>query len=364
MNSNRTLIILLVVTVIAVLAAAVVVVQQQASVTSEIERTALFPDLDEEIGSVVALTVRSAEGEVVVRRAEAGWVVPAKHDYPADRARVREVLLALTRMEAVEPKTAQPELYERLGVSDPDRPGSRATLLSLRDAAGGTIAALLIGDRAPARGVYGRDRTGVDGRAYVRKAGDAQSWLALGVPDISADPDQWIDHNLLTLPRERIRRITISHPDGSTVRLFRDSPGEENFTIADLPRGRRAKTGMGPESTAAALSFLSFDDVKPAEDVDWSGATRTVYTAFDGLELTIRIKDGWAAFEAAYRIEVAEEGEGTVVLPSSPPDGEAEARRLNARYGGWAYKLPAYKVDDLTPTMDDLTEPAENEAES
>lgn len=355
MNSNRTLVILLVVTVIAVLAAAVVILEEQASVTTSVERTALYPDIGPQIDRVSEIGVKSADSEVTVRRDGDAWVVPAKHNYRADRALVREVLLAFTRMEAVEPKTSDPALYSWLGLRDVGVEGSKAVQLSLKHAGGQTIASLLIGDRGAARSVYGQNGGGA--RAYVRKAGDAQSWLALGVPEVSADPASWVDDGLLTLPRERIKRIVVSPASGKELKLYRNSPADDEFTIAGMPKDRKAKAAMGPDSVAAALAFLSFDDVQPVDAVDWEGAIRAVFTAFDGLELTIRIKDGWARFEAAYRLDVAEEGEGAAVLPESPADGEAEAERLNARYGAWAYKLPDYKVKDITPTLGDLTEP-------
>ncbi len=357
MNSSRSLIILLAVTVVAVAAAAFAILHQQASVTTKVERKMLFPDIESKLERVTKLAVKSASGATVVERKDSKWLVPAKHDYPADRAQVRKVLLSFTRMEAAEEKTSKPDLYDRLGLRNVDQKGSKAVLLTLSDASGQAVASLLIGNRAPSRGVYGNGRTGEKDRAYVRKPGEAQSWLAVGVPEVSVDPGKWIDENLLALPRERVKRITVHHPKAPEVTLSRADAGDETFTLADVPKGRKMKSVGESDSAASALSFLSFDDVKPAADVDWSGATEVVFTAFDGLEITIHIKDDWAKFGAAYHLKVAEEGKGTKALPASPPDGKAEAKRLNDRYGAWAYKLPSYKVHDLTPTLKDLTEP-------
>ena len=54
-----------------------------------------------------------------------------------------------------------------------------------------------------------------------------------------------------------------------------------------------------------------------------------------------REKDLWARFDAT--------GSG---------QGQAEADRLNARLGGWAYQLGSWQEKALAPTLDDLKAPA------
>mgnify|MGYP005861302865 CR=1 FL=1 len=362
MNSSRALTILLFVTIIAVAGAVLVMVREQATISTDIETAQLFPDLGARLGDVAELRIEDAGGSVIIKRNGERWTLPGKFGYPADQGRVRAAILAVTSTELLETKTADPALYGRLGVQNQDQDGSRAVRLSLLDEGGNTLAAVLIGDRPPGSGVYSASGRDASGRAYVRKPDEVQSWLASGVPDLTADLGDWLDDQLLSLVQERVKRVTVRHADGATIRIYRESPGgdngDENFTIADLPGDRRVRTADGPASLAMGLAFLSFDDVKPADAVDRSGGSEVIFTAFDGLEITVRIKDAWAHFSAAYDPAVAEEGEGGAVLPPSPPDGAAEARRINERYGQWAYKLPTYKAGDLVPTLDDLTEEA------
>jgi len=336
-----------------------VLVREQASVSTDVETARLFPDLAARLGEVSELRIEDAGGSLTIKRIGDGWVVPAKFGYPADQGRVRAAILAATRIDLLEAKTADPALYDRLGVRNPDQDGARAVRLTLLDGAGGRLADVLIGDRPRGSGVYGSGGSGGTGRAYVRQPEQAQSWLADGVPDLTAESAEWLDDQLLSLVGERVKRVSVRHADGSLVRVYRESPddGNDNFSVADLPEDRRVRAADGPASLAMGLAFLSFDDVKPASGVDWSGSSTVVFTAFDGLEITLRLKDAWAHFSAAYDAGIAEEGAGGAVLPPSPADGAAEARRINERYGNWAYKLPTYKADDLVPTLDDLTEP-------
>ena len=363
MNSSRIVIILLFVTIIAVAGAILVLVREQAAISTDVESARLFPDLGSRLGDVAEVRIEDAGNSVTIKRDGEGWTLPGKFGYPADQGRVRGALLDATRIDLLEVRTADPALYGRLGVQNPDQQGSRAVRLSLLDAGGGTLAAVLIGDRPQGSGVYSPDQRGGSGRAYVRRPDEIQSWLASGVPDLSADSEYWLNDQLLSLVQDRVKRVTVHHADGATIRIYRDSPGGDNgddrFSIADLPDERIARTADGPATLAMGLAFLSFDDVKPADDVDWSGGSEVLFTAFDGLEITVRLKDGWAHFSAVHDPAVAEEGDGRAVLPPSPPDGEAEARRINERFGQWAYKLPAYKADDLVPGMDDLTMPSD-----
>jgi len=363
MNSSRALIILLFVTIIAVAGAVLVLVREQASISTDMETARLFPDLAAQLGYVAELRIEDARDSITIKRLGDGWVVPSKFDYPADQGRVRSAILAATRIDVLEAKTADPALYARLGVRSPDQDGARAVRLSLLDDAGDRLADVLIGDRPRGIGVYGSGGSHGAARAYVRQPDQAQSWLAAGVPELTTDSANWLDDQLLSLVEERVKRVTVRHADGSLVRVYRESAddgnggGNDNFSVADLPKDRRIRAADGPASLAMGLAFLSFDDVQPADAVDWSDSSEVVFTAFDGLEITLRLKDVWAHFSAAYDPSIAEEGAGGAVLPPSPPDGAAEARRINERYGNWAYKLPTYKADDLVPTLDDLTEP-------
>src|SRR5690606_40928655 len=96
-------------------------------------------------------------------------------------------------------------------------------------------------------------------RAYVRRAGEAETWLADGVPEVAAKASEWLDDRLFNLPKERIAEITVRHDNGEELRLSRADAAAE-FTLDQLPKGRTLKTYGGHEPLASSCAFLTFAD--------------------------------------------------------------------------------------------------------
>src|SRR5690606_11287235 len=73
----------------------------------------LYPDLRGELDAVteVRLLGPTAQTNVTLKRLEDGWRVGERHDYRADTAKVRRLLLALADARVFEAKTANPEHY-------------------------------------------------------------------------------------------------------------------------------------------------------------------------------------------------------------------------------------------------------------
>jgi len=88
--------------------------------------------------------------------------------------------------------------------------------------------------------------------------------------------------------------------------------------------------------------------VKPARDFDFSDAAhsaRVVTKTFDGLTVTVNVIQQGADYWA------------TVSADGSTPEGRNEARQINARATGWAYKLPPYKGAQFTATLESILKP-------
>ena len=69
-----------------------------------------------------------------------------------------------------------------------------------------------------------------------------------------------------------------------------------------MPAGAKLQYDGAPDSIAEELVYMSFDDVKPVADIDFSKADSAVFRTFDGLEVTANIamadKATWVKFEA------------------------------------------------------------------
>lgn len=337
---SRTLLVLGLATVAAV-AGAGWALNRQPEVRTEIATGGpLFPTLMDRVNDVTRIELVSAKGVATVARDGERWIVLQKDGYPADANLVKATVVGVAQTSIVDARTALPDLYDRIGVQDPDAKGSTSTRLSL-GAGDAPLASLILGNEA------GRGGPGQATTLYVRKAGEAQSWLVRGPAErLEADPMRWVDRTVPRLPRERLASVTIRQPDGSELRLSRPSPAEPTFTATGLPEGAQPKASAIDETTGA-LGYLTFEDVAKADPAWFTDGTTAVYRSFDGLVLTVRQakRDDarWLTVEAAFDAEAAKAGTSATGAGAAglmkPEEVEAQAKDWRARFAGWAFKV-------------------------
>jgi len=317
----------------------------------------IFPELAARAPEVRSIELQRPDGTVLLQRDGDSWIVPARAGYAADVARVRQLFVEVTDLRTLEAKTRNAELHASLEVEERDRPGAKSTRIAFRDGQGKELVALLAG-----RNRFGHAGGGQDA-VYVRRAGDSQAWLAKGRLTVNRDIVQWLDRDLANIARERVRASVITHADGAVTRVSRPSPAEAEFTLADVPDGRMAKTGWEISSVAAAFERLEIDDVRKAADIAMpDDAPQTVITTFDGLELTTR----FAEKDGATWVMIVARAEPPAQLPEGGPalkaadEVKAEAAAINRKAAGWAYRLPVFNATNLRKRVDELLEPKES----
>lgn len=345
--------------VTAVFAAAAVylTVEQEARVaTSVVPRQTIFPGLIDRINDIQEIEVRDQQATVRIVRQGESWVIPDKNDYPAAFEKTKKFLLDMATAKALEPRTSDPKLYDRLRVGDVDAKESKSILLTLKDAAGKPLAQLIQG-----KALIGtlEDKTQI----YVRKPGEAQSWLALGLDFRHADVELWLDKDVINLPRHRVRRVTNTHPEGEILVATRATPHDDDLVVQDLPKGAKPDTAKINE-LGSALEWLTFNDVlsqAKAGELKPAGFAR--YETFEGLTVDVALftretgkeKETWVTFDADYApagaplpplpAAAAGDKEKDGKKPATPDEAKAQAERLAAKAHGWVYKLPDWKVD-------------------
>jgi hypothetical protein len=296
-----------------------------------------LPGLAAKLGDVASIEVRRAGLDLTFVRDGNEWLATQKGNYPADAAKIRRVVLALPDMTLVEPKTSKPDLYPRLQVEDPGK--GKSTLVTIRDKSGADIAGLIVGKHS-----YDRLGEGNDG-VYVRKPGDAQSWLARGSLDFSDDVPSWLARRIVDIPDSRIAKVVLTQPDGSTLTLNRAKP-DAKFALENPPKDAKYKSDTALGEPAMALEALDLEDVVPAAKlpVPEKGVTTASYTTFDGLTINLKLftqdNKSWIA--------VAATGSGKA---------EVEAKKLNGQVSHWAYAIPGYKAKMMDTKTADLLEP-------
>ena len=337
MNS-KGLIGLVVATAVAVIVAIVLAAHGGSSTSDPQSGKAVLPELTQRAKDIARLTLVHGESKTTLQRKGDQWLVEEKSGYPADPAKVRQVLLGLAELRYVEAKTRKPDLYPRIEVEDAGKKEAKSTLVTASTEKGDLLGEIIAGKhRVDQLG------GGVDG-IYVRKPGDPQSWLARGTLDLPADTLGWLDRKLIDLPEDKVKELVLSQADGSKLDLARDKP-DDPLALKAAPANAKLKEGA-TTTPAEALADLELADVRPAADVTVpsEGVAHADYTGFDGrtIKLTLVEKDGksWARIEA--------NGSG---------DAEKPAAELNAKLAPWVYALPDYKVKALKTKLADLVAP-------
>jgi hypothetical protein len=377
--SKRTVLVLA--ALLAALLLVAVLSQREDAATTANADSPFIPGLEERINDVSRVRVVKAGDETVatLERSERGWTVAEKGGYPADVGKVRQALIALAQARILEPKTANPELHSRLGVEDV---GSDA-------AAGAEL--VIEGAGEPIEIVIGS----AEGSAfrYARRSADAQSYLIDRDPELPEDTAGWLAPTIIDIAADRIQSVTISHADGETVRILKDAPGQERFTVEAVPEGRELLYVGVADAVAGVLRNLRMEDVAPLTEPLAEPAFRTEFRTFDGLIVAATAaaaEEPWVTLSARYDADQAEQfatqapevssdpattpggtgGRDTAAQGSTtgePAAAEAddtteaaevqpqeEASDLDQRLDGWRYRLATYQFEQMSRRLGDL----------
>lgn len=310
----------------------------------------VYPGLAKAADRVARIAIaRDGEQFEIARGADGAWTLPAHGGYAVDFAQVRKLLLEMAALRIEEARTANPALHAEIEV-DGAAKGQKATGLVLADDKGEKLADLLVG-----RTRFGRSGTAGDG-TFVRRAGENQVWFAQGRLSVEREAPKWLERRLSDVGRERMKHATIVHADGTRLDVSRDKPEQEDFTLAPIPEGKKVKSAFDVNLVAGAVEMLDLEDVRKADGLAFAGDKDFCeYTTFEGLTVRVEFahegENLWARFATKYEAP-ATPVEGAKL--KKPEDAAKEAETIAARTKGWAYKIPAYKLEYMQRKIDEL----------
>nr|VFJ65779.1 MAG: protein of unknown function (DUF4340) [Candidatus Kentron sp. FW] len=393
MHKPGSFLVLMLVTVVVVLAAVFV---QWEPTRTVMEEKHLFPELAGQLNKAAHVRIGKGESAIGLRRqGEDSWDMPDRSGYPADLAKIHELLLGVAGLERLEQKTSNPTRYEQLGFGDED-----VMRIVIEDEDGQSLASFLLGKRGAAKGRRARDEM------YVRIQGDPTVWLVEGNLPHGSGITDWLQRDILILEQTRIRDVRIAHPDGEEVIIKRDDRKATDYRLVGLPSGAEPKSAYTINSIASNMAKLRLQDVRGIRELDLSNGelgAKILLTTFDGMRVTIETwqvgedvlarldagfdaalvqpepegdqsqgresspgkEDAAEATDAGKDREVANAGDGSP--KSEQPDAESvekEAAALSERWRDWAYILPEYRLDNLTKRMSDLIEEPAGESDA
>ena len=168
----------------------------------------MFPDLAPKLKQATKIEVDAPgqdDGHREARGRRAGrWGLADRGGYPVQETKLRGMLTALTELRLVEPRTSDPARIRRLGRRGSERARTPIrNLLRVLDGAGKPIVALIVGHRRV------RTQGNVPEEVYVRRPNENQSWLAEGSLQVDADPQLWLDRDIMNIDHSRIAKVVV-----------------------------------------------------------------------------------------------------------------------------------------------------------
>ena len=341
-NRSRRLAALGGATLLVAVLAGVALYQRAGDAGPSFEPQPVVPGLADTVNNIGEVMIETRDETFHARRTEDGnWVIPERSNFPANIQMVRSASVGMAELQAIEPRTAQPELFDRLGLVAPEDDGD-AIRVVLRNREGEVMGDILVGDE---QGIA--DPQGL-GRFYVRRTGENQTWLARGSMTVQRDPADWLDRNVVAIERDDIRSAMITPLEGPAYTLTRASEEETNYALDPIPEGRELSYPGVTYGPATAIANFTFEDVRPISEVDFSEAAEIVTETFDGLRVTARIAQEadlyWADLSAA---------------STGGPEQQAQADGINIAAHGWAFQIPEFNAQTFLATRDSLLAPVE-----
>jgi hypothetical protein len=343
---RRNLLILAAIAVVSVLLACLAVWQQSRNDVTASAQSDFFPGFAKKVRKATHIHVASSVSTFdIVFSPQKGWVVPQRYDFPASFDLVRRTLVGMAALVTLEPKTANPAWLHFIGLDAP--PKGAGIAITVSNEKGETLASLIAG-RSEDIG----DSSGAVG-LFVRRPDETQSWLARSVFDPRPQISDWLDKTVMDVDRARIQNVSFQPSNGQAFMVSRAKPSDPDFTLSPLSKPL-ADASM-PDGVAAAITGFSFNDVRPARDLDFGaqGVSHVVTTTFDGLRVTVSVlkqaTDYWASVSAE-------------PVDPSKTDAGKEAAIINAHASGWAYKLDTFKGQLFMTTLDTLLKAAQGPA--
>ena len=194
-------------------------------------REPMMPALASGPGDLAKIEISRAENAVKLAAKDGTWVLETGDGYPADAAKVRELILAASEAALVERKTALASRHDLLGLKEPSEAGSSARLLRFLDQQDGVLGEIVLGN--PATDIFAASKGGT----YVRRPGDDQTWLADREITASLSLRDWVQTKLIDFSPSKIKAAPDRCRGGDWLR--HQAHGGWQISRADIHAGRK-----------------------------------------------------------------------------------------------------------------------------
>jgi hypothetical protein len=332
---------LAVVTVLAMVVAIATYGAQNRWSQAKVSGASLAPNLAVQAPRIARIELKQGDKTLTLARDKEAWTLADRGGYPVKADAVRALLVKLAQAELVESKTSNKERYGQLELEDPVGKDAKSRLLRVLDDKGAAIVEAIVGKKR--FDAFGASKGGT----YVRKPGDAQTWLSNAELDVSLAVRDWVQPGVLDLAAAKIAKVTIEIPGEEPLVIARDEKDPGKHALAGIPEGKKLKEGAGIDGIVRGVGSIELEDVrKPAAAAPGTPGGEAGVAKIEadgGLAVTLRLRkegeDYWLALEAT--------GDG---------DAKKPADEIAAKAQGWEFKVPPAKAQAILKRRADLFE--------
>ena len=341
----------------------------------------LLPKL--KIADIAEVRLQDAKSQTTLARKEKTWVAQERGGYPASFQEISDLLIKLVELKVTQSEQVGASLYPRLDLADPAQGGDVAaprrgagtgTAIEFKDAAGKTLARLVLGKKILKKDPLNplpAAKDGVPAGRYVRvesAAGDTIVVVSDPLNSVEAGPGRWLNKDFFKA--DRIRTLAVG-PEGGAPR-WKIARNEE------WGQWKFAAGGADLHPSAAVMAVnklgtLTFSDVAPdpkAEAVD--KPLVTVMETFDKLVYTVKLAkkakgdDYLVSFTVTGeppKSRVPEKGEKPQDKERRDKEFAESLKRLEQRIaaekalGKWTYVVAKGELEPLLRSREDMTIP-------
>lgn len=324
--------------------------------------TLLLPEISDQINAVSRVEIVTAGNNPIATlfRDESTWRLEQMASYRANWPQLRSLLAALAQARIIEPKTDNPQYYDRLGVED----------VSSADA-GGVLVKLSIGNQTTGI-VIGHQAQGVKGR-YVRLQNAAASALVDQDIEVSVIPLDWLDTTIVDISASEVAEVELIHGSGERVLVTRISADQTDFDLVGLPLDREIRNSWTVNSLGSVFAMLEFETVRQQDDLDWSNAAKMRMLMFSGVEIMAEVMEAGGEYllqlhasHPAANVVGHQSIENTASIEQQEIDRQAQidikkaVEDINQNTTGWVYGISKQKFDVLVRRPEELLKPLES----
>ncbi len=330
--SKKGILILFVVTVVVIAAAGLI--RSPSRNGGQPVQGAYFPELLEQSNKVGKVVIKDGNTATTIVKEGDQWVIAEKGNYPASMDKVRELVLGLARLQRLEGKTSNPDLYAKLKLDDISNPGSTAKLVQLMNSPEQSMAVLLVGKEKQIQGNSSRRQF------YVRSPGDPQAWLVEGSLPKMEGATAWMEASIFGPDTGQIRAITVSTA-GESWTVARESPESEVYALDAVAAGEEIESQYAINQIARSFADLTLENVRPVSTAgDGALNTRVIAVTFDDVRFVLDVNKEAEQYYGRIRAEY--------MPPGEPEDSVAKnVKRWNELWQSWEYELKDYQVESV-----------------